>query len=1139
MDIETLEQLAFGDRTAALAAMLPGTGSHDYWRGVLLQHEGRLDEVDEILSSWAERHGKSENEWRDRLRRRQLLLRADADLPGAADELRREAGVVLNDRAEVVAQAQRHPTKLDPALIDGEKLLSLEIGRRADLSTVSDFSLPEVLGRLEKGDVARRRSLLQRLTRANIPGLVDAIADDLDDRTSSGFGSLPVHSQLTLAQLEELAGKRSELRAQSAWVKACLTRLCPPSWVDLRVDIAAREALLDRVGSFVASLGHGFNSLKAQVLYRRLELDRTRGRYDRARFLSYLELPRNAHYVARDWLGRVPAQHLAEPGDPMVRAIGMEPVHDDEPLVRDYLRHFLRAEDGSAFTTWLRAEFVEEELAITRLLGGATGADVERWGKVLGAARLSELRDRVEIDLAGENRVAYRANDTVALEVDVKNVRDLEVKIFRINTLAYFLARGADVDTSIDLDGMIASERLEVHFDAPPLCRTRTRIELSACQRPGTYVVELIGNGRSSRALIRKGSLRHSVRVGAAGLVVTIMNEDGVPLRDARLWLGGREFVPRNEDDGADVRAGEITIPFSTRPGLVPILLAHGDVTQRETIHLPAEDVRLGIGLHLERESLVPNQAARLLCRASLTIGGGPASLALLEDVRAEVSVTDVAGTSSSRTQPLSLRDDAESVIEIHVPEGVTYLSVRVRGRVRVISTQQTIEVEGGASAAVNVIHTTEQTADLHLVKHATTEAAQGQASYEVHVLGKTGEALPGRAVFFRLYHRNVCSPVTTTLETNERGVIELGLLDGIERITAKVSSGRERSWSLPSTVDVPKAVHALEDGDVVLPVPDGTRLEELSVIELRGGVPAHDATARVALNGRCAVVRLAPGEYRFSAGRTPSTCTIQVAPRAGGAARSGWAVSGQAMFELTPPLPLIRSFVREGDHVVLRLSGATAETRLHLIATCFFKDSALPSSLQYAPHAPLSTRLEPAFSSYVSGRDIGDEYRYVLERRGARRRPGTMLEKPSLLLHPWALRTTTTGVQVAAPGAAYAAAPPPPPAGAPAPARHVMAQARAEPHAEEPGFSSVDFLARGAILIDNLRPDADGVVRVPIEELGGHTGAAQLVQAILVDPLLTSTCELALSKRTAALRDSRLRVALDPARHFAEDRSV
>ena len=50
---------------------------------------------------------------------------------------------------------------------------------------------------------------------------------------------------------------------------------------------------------------------------------------------------------------------------------------------------------------------------------------------------------------------------------------------------------------------------------------------------------------------------------------------------------------------------------------------------------------------------------------------------------------------------------------------------------------------------------------------------------------------------------------------------------------------------------------------------------------------------------------------------------------------------------------------------------------------------------------------MEPghAESVYLTGRNIGDEYRYVLDRRGQKKYPGNMLERPMLLLNPWAVR--------------------------------------------------------------------------------------------------------------------------------------
>ena len=67
-------------------------------------------------------------------------------------------------------------------------------------------------------------------------------------------------------------------------------------------------------------------------------------------------------------------------------------------------------------------------------------------------------------------------------------------------------------------------------------------------------------------------------------------------------------------------------------------------------------------------------------------------------------------------------------------------------------------------------------------------------------------------------------------------------------------------------------------------------------------------------------------------------------------------------------------------------------------------------------------TRFAPAWSTpdrqpnlFAAGRDIGDEYRYILERRYSKIFPGNMLTRPGLLLNPWEVRSTDLQAQLMA----------------------------------------------------------------------------------------------------------------------------
>ena len=53
-------------------------------------------------------------------------------------------------------------------------------------------------------------------------------------------------------------------------------------------------------------------------------------------------------------------------------------------------------------------------------------------------------------------------------------------------------------------DGLIANAETSHEYEEAPLRRVRRHFEFPELTTPGVYVVDFIGNGQSSRALIRK-----------------------------------------------------------------------------------------------------------------------------------------------------------------------------------------------------------------------------------------------------------------------------------------------------------------------------------------------------------------------------------------------------------------------------------------------------------------------------------------------------------------------------------------------------------------------------------------------------------------------------------------------------------
>lgn len=1113
MDIEQLEGLALGDdRAAALAGLVAGTEEHDYWRAVHLQHAGKLDEVDALIARWRSRHGHTST--LQRLERRQLLLLAGAELTQVANTLRDEAGAELHHEPEIEAAAARYPTRFDDSGLAEDRLLALALERGRGLDEVSAAGLIGLVG--HRLDAHLRRQLLGRLDRTGLPGLVELIAAELREPDSRGFGSIAIHQRLTRAELDALAARVPALRQHQSWVEAVLVRMRPPAHVEWELDAAARVAYLDELWAVVAGLPASFNSLRAHVLHHRLRCDLALGSFDRARLLAYLALPRRGSYVRSSWLGKLKGAEIAALDHDFARTTGLPAVGSDEALVRAYLGHFLHTGDSSTFDEHVEADWLRRLHAEVRLLAG--DPDTAVWTTLLGPTATAALRERVELDFAPTNPPRVARDAPVAVEVDIKHAGALRVRVFRIDVAAHFHARGVDVDTTLDLDGLAAGWEEQRPWTAPPLERVRTRLVLDACDRPGTYVVELIASGKASRALVRKGDLRYTTRPSAAGLALTVLDEDGRPCPGASVWMGGREYRPR---DG-----GEVTLPFSTRGGAVPILLVDGDLAVVSSVQLPAESYALAAAALLDRQALQPGRDATALVRVSLTVGGVPTTLALLEEPYAELVVTDRTGVPARRRVPLTLADDAEVEVPIAVPEHAAALALAVGGRVRVVSQQRTDDLRHELALALAAMHGTQATEALYLERD--------DAGFALALLGKNGEPRAGRAVSLQLRLRAVTFLWEVTLATDERGRIALGRLPGVLELRATTSTGLDQRFALAPRLPVaPALVNVRAGEDVVVPLAvdeRGGAAPDWAVVELRGQAPAHDHGACGAVEAGVLRVRDLPPGHHVITVRDQRTLTVTVVPAAAPHA-AGWATLPRTLVELRAPAPALGAIAVGPDALEITVLAAAATTRVHVVATALWPAPAWPAELIGQVRAAQLRHQAPAVTHYVSGRDIGDEYRYVLDRQHAPRRAGLLLDRPSLLLNPWALRTTSTSVQTARAEGAWAPSPQrAAPAAAPAPLR-----ARPAGAASDDAFAAHDFLAAAPAVLANLRPDGDGRVRVARAALGEAT----VVTVVLVDPDAAAVRVVPLPARALAVRDLRLPAALPAGRHLREDRRL
>lgn len=1115
------------DRAKFIEDLAPGSNERFYYRALNHQLRGELDQVEQVFKEW-ESPGSGYSE----LFRRQTLLRWNDDFARSQSYVRRELGLRFDHEREVEDEADRYPSALDSDALSW-KTLSRYIVERGDLDDLSPLGRDRAAREAAAGEGPdsilsgdRLRNLLRSLPHADHEQVPAWIVSDLEHEPKRSFGYISLHSLLTLAQLERLAELRPALLQDSSFVEQILRRLRPDGDLD---DPAVRAPYLERLLTFVNRLGDGFLALRLEVLHHRLRL----GGVDLAQLREYLSIPRHAGYINSDWLrDHDTSRRAIHFGNR--HATGLEPVGSDEDLVKELLEELLAEVSGPEDPEVLRlqetldARYLKRRLATAKLLAGAP--DPDRWAALLDdSSELARLRERVELRLRPENPSRYQRDEAVTLVLDTKRVDELTVKVFRLEVENVFHSSGSEPGLGIDLDGLVPQHELRFSYNEPAIRRVRRSFELPQLAGPGLYVVDFIGAGVNSRALIRKGELRLISRPSAAGQALWVVDELGRGVPSASVHLGERVY--RGDE------SGRILLPFSTSPGPRATILRAGPLVSIQTLnHLP-EAFELSAQLHVDREQLVAGNQATVLIRALLTAHGAPASLELLSEVKLETITSDLRGIEAASEAALTLSEASEATHTFRVPEDCAQVSLRLSAKLE-RKHQSPLELSSARSYAINGIDHSSSIRALYLER-----SAEG---YRIEVRGKNGELCPHVVVRIRARHEGLSSPTHRTLQANAQGTITLGSLDEIRWLEAELEGAPTAHWSLSGAraQALPTQLNAVAGEALQLPWP-GTRAvtrREFALFRLRaeGARPGEDRTrdrfdALSSGEGLLEVAGLEPGWYRLYLKGQARQHQIFVTE---GHQIDRFAVSASDAAELRYRRPpgVVVSEDAAGLQVAIRNS--SERTRVHVLGTRFLPEhDALVELGHYTLRAPGRSRFRTRPSAYESGRVLGEEVRYVLDRQAAEAIPGNLLERPALILNPWSLRTTTTQVRDARDGAGFLASAlgGAVSASAPPPAPSQWNRVRGGGGAAEGAFPTWDFLPETSVQLLNLRPDAEGKLTISRAELG----AARCVRVLVCDAQLAVEERVALGRSELEPKDRRLWLGLEPEGSFAEQRLV
>jgi hypothetical protein len=1101
---------AFADpatREVALARLVPKTRDWFFHHALHHQLAGRANEFRRTLADWkAAAEAKDSDISRDgyqTLETRELLLRYEADPQKSIDALVRLLDLKFDDSRPDAQADQKLPDRLDPALVSANAF-EKAAASRSDNKAYRGYSQARLLAELDRPDSfddAKIRYFIEHLQRADHPGIVPLILKSLDPKITEPPlhpGSIKLLPLLTRPQLDEILAARPDLAPYESFAVRYLETLRPGSETDFALDLPAHAAHLAACRELVVTRKLGDPSLAGHVLFHHLRLQRELGQFPLDDFLAYLALPRERHPLLL--LKKIPqGQVIFNTTRDFSSATGCDPVGDDEDLIQSYLQHFLATADTpDAFKPYFEEKTLRRLHARAQLLAGA---DPVRWGAELDPAEVLELQKETRIAFAPGQPVLLPADAAVNLALDLKHTPELLVRIFELDLPAWIEREGSEPPVDLDLDGLVPHHERRLTFAQPPVVLHREQLDLPELAGPGAWIVECVSRGVASRALIRKGRLIPYVERTARGQSVRVFSAAGALLKDAEVALGTEVFKPDP--------TGRILIPDRDAAARQEGLVRHGKLAVPLSLDPRTDSIAFNARFHLDREQLLTDRPANLFLRLQLASHGHELPLEWIEKPSLTLVATLVGGLTTERVIGSDLKLAPQMFVPFQVPADALALKLRLTGTVTPRDGADPIALRAEQDYAMNGILNTGRIGAAYFTRDSD--------GHRLELRGRNGEPLANRPLSFDFTHRDHAETIPLALRSDARGIVALGKLPDITEVHVRGSDishagyfpDEEGGWS-----DLPDHLHLAANEEIRLPLvrfmaaPDRTRMSllELRSVDLRstrastvGRLRSVDLRStqasttgrhsgrhslsptilrdhfdKLAIENRSLVLRgLPPGDFTLSLDGKDLAIRVSSGPD-----RDGLLVSATRILPRhAPALPFIAAATLEADSVVVRVEGASRGTRVSLLGGRYLHSWDAGEALQpFAPPQP--GLLEPGFTGngYLEDRRLGDEMRYILDRRAAKTFPGSLLPRPGLLVNRWSQDELSQSKQLGGDGSegeglgsgrTYLQDGP------------IVTRPDTHPSGED-GGPSLDFLAASSVLRYDLEVGANGQVRVP-----------------------------------------------------------
>ncbi|KAG9397279.1 ATP-dependent RNA helicase RhlE [Carpediemonas membranifera] len=943
------------------------------------------------------------------LSRRRLLLSFDSGSHEDQDALLAQLTSDLQLETRMAAFKEPLAARTDalPSAVTAPAPLAAfeeELKKDPENCVISDLAANWVLSDVSRLKLLSRRRVGVLLDSARdiatAPHVLDAIVYAKGDKKA--MGDFNVESSLSVEQLEEYARMCPEVTHFAAYHQAMLASMAPD------VPTGGEDAFADEIESYHNEIWrYAESKIPAQLQGVKLGLQLavlgffvSKGKEAEPAVLDKIHSLLTTTDLALDLFN--PLQNAGNSRQSRIEvdtnsiSLRLLPPFNLRPLVVTLLTTAVVHRGPDTYRAKIRSSVIDSIVAEQAIL---TGGDVTSAAEILGHAKVREITTRVELEVRPIQR--WRPGDDVTLEVDVKNVPELTVRVFEINAKAYYASRKTELTADVGLEGFKPNSTSSIKYSNAAAIKHRERVSVIPKADRGSYIIELVGGGLSCRVLAVIGHYQLVTAPSVHGLVATVIDETGKVVHDAIVTVGGREL---ESDSGVTV------IPFTTSSvsASTPVIAHTRDGPASLThLTLPVESYHLSGSFMVPHGALLPGHRATALPCVYLTVNGvQQLALDQINQPTIRTVCIDSEGTEAVRVVKPDLSDPG-LVVDLAVPPNMRSVAITLEGRIKVISTGkwQNLTLTTSYDVATN---------------SGSTDAVQpfvrkdSSRGWVAALKGLNGEAVVGERVSV-LITSFVAPDFHCELQTDEQGEIALGDLALVKDATISFPTQRGSGKSASLTFNpnqrqwMPEGLVVAKEGEDVAVALSQDSLDELSSVfieRLREGVVVRRIPVAVETPANTVLTGLTEGSYRLVV-RTPTAVyhrevrVVKATATLPGERASVLVGRSRIVEETQDDLAIEISAARSEDSIKIEAiaAGFTESTVIHVTVDPILPRW-LPETLVH-PHVPAPAQTMPAYpmAQVRNAMPLSKETLYVLNRQAQTARHGVSLPQPELLV--------------------------------------------------------------------------------------------------------------------------------------------